>query len=315
LAAVVFALAFVAGCGGGEEGGGGSSNRGDITIAVVTHGQASDPFWSVVKNGVDQAADDMGVEVRYNAPETFDMVKMGQLIDAAVATEPDGLAVSVPDADALREPIQKAVDAGIPVVTLNSGVDVYEELGALTHVGQTETVAGEGAGERLAQEGVTNALCVNQEVGNVALDQRCEGFEQGLGGPVEVVSVNLTDPTDAQNKIRTAIEQNPDADGILTLGPTGADPALKALEASGQLGDITLATFDLSPSALKAVRDGDMAFAVDQQQYLQGYLPVVFLTQYAENGTLPASETLTGPAFVTQENAQQVIKLSEQGIR
>jgi simple sugar transport system substrate-binding protein len=315
LAAVGFALAFIAGCGGSEGGGGGSSNRGDITIAVVTHGQASDPFWSVVKNGVDQAAEDMGVEVRYNAPETFDMVKMGQLIDAAVATEPDGLAVSVPDADALREPIQKAVDAGIPVVTLNSGVDVYEELGALTHVGQTETVAGEGAGERLAQEGVTNALCVNQEVGNVALDQRCEGFEQGLGGPVEVVSVNLTDPTDAQNKIRTAIDQNPDADGILTLGPTGADPALKALKASGQLGDITLATFDLSPSALKAVRDGDMAFAVDQQQYLQGYLPVVFLTQYAENGTIPATETLTGPAFVTQENAQQVIKLSEQGIR
>ena len=173
LAAVVFALALVAGCGGGsEEGGGGSSNRGDITIAVVTHGQASDPFWSVVKNGVDQAAEDMGIDVRYNAPETFDMVKMGQLIDAAVATEPDGLAVSVPDADALREPIQKAVDAGIPVVTLNSGVDVYEELGALTHIGQTETVAGEWAGERLAQEGVTNALCVNQEVGNVALDQR-----------------------------------------------------------------------------------------------------------------------------------------------
>src|ERR671916_2756097 len=101
LAAVLFALAFVAGCGGGEEGGGESSNRSDITIAVVTHGQASDPFWSVVKNGVDQAAEDMGVEVRYNAPETFDMVKMGQLIDAAVATEPDGLAVSVPDADAL----------------------------------------------------------------------------------------------------------------------------------------------------------------------------------------------------------------------
>jgi len=109
LVAVVFGVVLVAGCGGGEEGGGGgaSANRGDITIAVVTHGQASDPFWSVVKNGVDQAAEDMGVEVRYNAPETFDMVKMGQLIDAAVATEPDGLAVSVPDAEALREPIQK----------------------------------------------------------------------------------------------------------------------------------------------------------------------------------------------------------------
>ena len=104
-------------------------------------------------------------------------------------------------------------------------------------------------------------------------------------------------------------------DGVLALGPTGSDPALKALQDSGQLGDITLATFDLSPSVLKAVRDGDMAFAVDQQQYLQGYLPVVYLTQYAENGTVPASEVLTGPAFVTQENAQRVIKLSEQGIR
>ena len=317
LTAVVFGVVLVAGCGGGEEGGGGgaSANRGDITIAVVTHGQASDPFWSVVKNGVDQAAEDMGVEVRYNAPETFDMVKMGQLIDAAVATEPDGLAVSVPDAEALREPIQKAVDAGIPVVTLNSGVDDYEDLGALTHVGQTEFVAGQGAGERLAEEGVTNALCVNQEVGNAALDQRCEGFEDGLGGPVEVVSVPLADPTDAQNKIRTAVDQNPEVDGMLTLGPTGADPALKALRESGALQDITLATFDLSPSVLKAVRGGDMAFAVDQQQYLQGYLPIVYLTQYAENGTIPATETLTGPAFVTEENAEQVIKLSEQGIR
>jgi simple sugar transport system substrate-binding protein len=318
LAAVLFALVVIAGCGGeqgGQEGGGESADRSDITIAVVTHGQASDPFWSVVKNGVDQAAEDMGVEVRYNAPETFDMVKMSQLIDAAVASEPDGLAISVPDADALGDSIQGAVDADIPVVTLNSGGDVSEELGALTHVGQTELIAGEGAGERLAEAGVTNALCINQEVGNVALDQRCEGFEQGLGGQVEVVAVPLNDPTDAQNKIRTAVDQNPDVNGVLTLGPTGADPALKALEASGRQEEITLATFDLSPSVLEAVRDGRMLFAVDQQQYLQGYLPVVFLTNYAENGTMPASEVLTGPAFVTEENAEQVIDLSKRGIR
>ncbi len=141
---------------------------------------------------------------------------------------------------------------------------------ALTHVGQTELIAGEGAGERLAEAGVDNALCINQEVGNVALDQRCEGFEQGLGGQVEVIAVSLTDPTDAQNKIRTALDQNPDVNGMLTLGPTGAEPALKALEASGKQEDITFATFDLSPAVLEAVRDGDMLFAVDQQQYLQG---------------------------------------------
>ena len=320
LAAMLFALAS---CGGGEqggqeEGGGGGQggpNRGDMSIAVVTHGQASDPFWSVVQNGVNAAAEDMGVQVEYNAPDTFDMVEMSQLIDAAVATEPDGLIVSIPDADALREAIQGAVDAGIPVISMNSGSDVYEELGLLTHVGQTELIAGEEAGQRLAEEGVTNALCINQEVGNAALDQRCEGFEQGLGGTVEVVSVDLTDPTGAQSAIETALGQNPDLDGMLTLGPTGAEPALAALDASGRAEEIQFATFDLSPQVLEAVRDGNILFAIDQQQYLQGYLPVVFMTQFVENGTIPASEVLTGPAFVTQENAERVIQLTEDGIR
>jgi simple sugar transport system substrate-binding protein len=316
--AVVMAL-VVAGCGGGEEGaeqqGGGGAERGDIRIAVVTHGQASDPFWSVVKNGVDQGAEDMGVEVEYNAPQTFDPVKMSQLIDAAVASEPDGLVISIPDPEALRESIEKANEAGIPIVSINTGSDVSEELGALTHVGQTEFIAGEGAGERLAQAGVDNALCINQEVGNIALDQRCEGFEQGLGGQVEVVAVDLNNPTDAQAKIDTAVQQNPDINGMLALGPTGAEPALKALREAGRLDEITLATFDLAPSVLEAIRDGDMAFAVDQQQFLQGYLPVVILTNYAQYGVTPASEVLTGPAFVTQENAQQVINLSKKGLR
>jgi simple sugar transport system substrate-binding protein len=316
--ATLAALVVVAGCGGegggGSEGGGGAPRK-DIRIAVVTHGQASDPFWSVVKNGVDQAAQDMGVEVEYSAPETFDMVQMSQLIDAAVASEPDGLAISIPDPAALQESVQKANEAGIPMVTLNSGVDVYEQLGALTHVGQTELIAGQGAGERLAQEGVDNALCINQEVGNVALDERCQGFEQGLGGQVEVVAVPLDNPTDAQAKIETAISQNPDLNGMLALGPTGAEPALAALKESGRQQDITLATFDLAPAVLQAIDDGDMAFAVDQQQYLQGYLPIVFLTNYAQYGTVPASEVLTGPAYVTQDNAKQVIDLSKKGIR
>ena len=316
--AVVMAL-VVSGCGGGEEDagqqGGGGAERGDIRIAVVTHGQASDPFWSVVKNGVDQGAEDMGVEVEYNAPQTFDPVEMSQLIDAAVASQPDGLVISIPDPEALRESIEKANEAGIPIVSINTGSDVSEELGALTHVGQTEFKAGVGAGERLAQEGVDNALCINQEVGNVALDQRCEGFEQGLGGQVEVVAVDLNKPTDAQAKIDTAVNQNPDINGMLALGPTGAEPALKALRESGKLEDIKLATFDLAPSVLEAIRDGDMVFAVDQQQFLQGYLPIVFLTNYAQYGVTPTSEVLTGPAFVTQENAQQVINLSKKGLR
>ena len=302
---------------GGDGGGDGGSTR-DLRIVVVTHGQASDPFWGVVANGVNQARDDLGITVEYNAPETFDMVAMAQLIDTAVASEPDGLVVSLPDADALGPSIEAAVDAGIPVVSINSGVDVYADLGILTHVGQTEFIAGQGAGQRMAEAGVTNTICVNQEVGNAALDQRCEGFADGLGDiPSTVVEVDLTDPTGAQAAVEAALSADDTIDGILTLGPTGADPALAALEAAGLTGEVQIATFDLSENVLNAINDGNMLFAIDQQQYLQGYLGVLIVTQYAQYGLLPGGgqPILTGPGFVTQENAAQVIDLSADGIR
>src|SRR6185436_6341218 len=151
----------------------GAADMRPLRFVVVSHGQASDPFWSVVKNGVDAAAKDMRVTVEYQAPGTFDMVAMAQLIDAAVATSPDGLVVSIPDADALGDSIRAAVEAGIPVISMNSGSDVAAEFGLLNHVGQTEYEAGLGAGERMGEAGVTKAICVNQEVGNAALDERC----------------------------------------------------------------------------------------------------------------------------------------------
>ncbi len=295
------------------------TDRSDIDIVVVSHGQASDPFWSVVQNGVAQAGEDMGVNVQYQAPATFDMVAMSQLIDAAVATSPDGLVVSIPDADALSASITAAVEAGIPVISMNSGSDVAAELGILTHVGQTEYEAGFGGGQRMAEAGVTNAICVNQEVGNAALDLRCQGFTDALaetGGTVETIAVDLADPTGSQQRISAAITADDTINGILTLGPTGAAPALAALTDGGQLGTIPLATFDLSPEVLDAIEAGDMLFAIDQQQYLQGYLPVVLLTLYNTNlNTIANPVLMTGPGFVTQENAARIKELSAAGTR
>jgi simple sugar transport system substrate-binding protein len=314
---------LAAGCGSdnnnSSSAGGGSKSNG-FKFAVVTHGQASDPFWSVVKNGVDQAAKDQGVTVTYQAPSSFDMVAMSRLIDAAVASKPDGLVVSIPDANALGPSIKKAVDAGIPVVSINSGSDVYRSLNVLTHIGQTEYEAGLQGGEKMAEAGVKNALCVNQEVGNAALDLRCKGFTDAMkksGGAVKVLAVNLADATDAKNRISGAIRSGGSIDGILALGPTGSGPALQALQSGNQLDKIKLATFDLSPEVLTAVRDGKMLFAIDQQQYIQGYLPIVFLTLYKKYGTIPGTGGVitTGPAFVTKDNAAQVIDLSKKGIR
>jgi len=295
------------------------ADRSAIDIVVVSHGQASDPFWSVVQNGVAQAGEDMGVNVQYQAPATFDMVAMSQLIDAAVATSPDGLVVSIPDAAALSASITAAVEAGIPVISMNSGSDVAAELGILTHVGQTEYEAGFGGGKRMAEAGVTNAICVNQEVGNAALDLRCQGFTDALAetdGKVETIAVDLADPTGSQQRISAAITADDTINGILTLGPTGAAPALAALTDGGQLGTIPLATFDLSPEVLDAIEAGDMLFAIDQQQYLQGYLPIVLLTLYNTNlNTIANPVLMTGPGFVTQENAARIKELSAAGTR
>jgi simple sugar transport system substrate-binding protein len=288
-----------------------------VKIAVVTHGQASDTFWSVVKNGVDTAAKDLRVTVSYNAPQTFDMVAMSRLIDAEIAKKPDGLVVSIPDPSALSRSIKAAVDAGIPVISINSGSDAYKQLGVLMHIGQTEYEAGAGGGERMGASGVKSALCVNHEVGNASLDLRCKGFLDALGkagGAGKVLAVNAADPTDSQQKITAALGAG--VDGILTLGPLGSKPALAALKQGGHLGKVKLGTFDLTPDVLTAIQGGDILFAIDQQQYLQGYLPIVLLAQRKQYGVLPAIGVLpTGPGFVTKETAEQVIKLSQQGFR
>lgn len=283
------------------------------TIIVVSHGQANDPFWSVVKNGVDFAAKETGANVTYRAPETFDMVAMGQLIDAAVNQQPDGLVVSIPDADALGPSIERAVAAGIPVISMNSGGDVAKSLGVLLHVGQAEFDAGKAAGEKLKEMGGTTALCVNQEVGNVSLDQRCAGFTEGFGGTVTVLPTS-NDPADVEAKVKAAIASNPGVDTIMALGAgTAGEPSLAAVKATGAA--IKVATFDLSAGFLEAVANGEAAFAIDQQQFLQGYLPVAFLNLNARFGLIPGGDVPSGPNLITQEKAQQVVDLSAQGIR
>jgi simple sugar transport system substrate-binding protein len=301
----------------GDDEGEGVADRG-YRFVVVSHGQSADPFWSVAANGVSDAGDDMGVTVEYQAPGTFDMVEMSQIIEAAVASEPDGLVVSLPDAGALGDAVRAAVDAGIPVISMNSGNEEFADLGILAHVGQTEYEAGLIAGQEMADEGVTNAICINQEVGNTSLDLRCQGFEDGLGSPVEVIPVELADPTGSEETIAGALSSR-DPDGILTLGPTGAEPALAALDQLGMLGEVAFATFDMSPRVLEEIDGGNMLFAIDQAQYLQGYLPIVMLTKYLETGALPLGSVdrvvLTGPQIVRDDTALDVVEYSEQGLR
>jgi simple sugar transport system substrate-binding protein len=312
--------AVFAGCGGDDDGGGASKDKvdltqkKDVTIAVITHG-SGDSFWAVAKKGADDAGKDLGVTVKYsesnNKPE-----EQAQLIEAAVTEGVDGIATSAPDPDAIRDSVKTAVDAGIPVVTLNSGAEESASLGAITHVGQTETIAGEGAGAKLKEAGVTKLICVIHEQGNIGLNQRCDGAKKGFGGDVENVQVaGVNDVSTTLTEIQSKLESDDSIDGVLTLNPDIAVAARDAI--AGASSEAKLATFDLSKDVIQAIEDGEILFAVDQQQYLQGYLPVVFLTLNKTNlNTVGGGRAvLTGPGFVEKSNAAKIKDLAEAGTR
>jgi simple sugar transport system substrate-binding protein len=291
------------------------TQAGDLTFHMITHSDDG-PFWSVVQAGADAAAEDLGVTLVWK-PGVNDAQVMVQDIEAAIAEGSNGIAASLPDPDALVGPLQEAVAAGIPVITLNSGSNDYQAIGALTHVGQTEIVAGNGAGERFNDAGATKVLCAFQEQGNIALEERCSGMAETFGGEAVIEFMGLdADTTEQQNTINAFLAADPDIDAVLGVGPVITMSALRAAQDLGR-DDITIGGFDLGEDLLTAILDGEVAFTVDQQQYLQGYMPVLLMylnvtNQNTLGGGLPI---LTGPGFVTPENAADVIALSAQGTR
>jgi simple sugar transport system substrate-binding protein len=303
---------------GGDEaarngGGGSASTDGDLTFSVVTHGSAGDAFWDVVQNGAEAAGEDLGISVDYQSDG--DPQRQAQLIDAAVNQGVDGLVVSMANPDALQDSVEAAVAAGIPVITVNSGGDRATDFGAIGHVGQDETIAGQGAGRQLAAEGATSVLCVVHEAGNIGLEQRCSGASSGLGAEVATVQVDVNDLQSAQSTITSQLQGGTGVDAVLTLNSAVAAVAVQAVEDAGS--DAPIATFDLNEDVISGIQDGSIAFAVDQQQYEQGYLPVVMLKLYAENlntvgGGYPV---LTGPGIVDADNVDEIADLASAGTR
>jgi simple sugar transport system substrate-binding protein len=293
--------------------GGGGTADGDYEFAVVTHGSAGDAFWDVVQKGAEAAGDDLGVGVDYQSDG--DPQRQSQLIEAAVNQGVDGIVVSMANPDALQDSLAAARTAGIPVVTINSGADRSVEFGAIGHVGQDETIAGQGAGQRLATEGRKNVLCVVHEAGNIGLEQRCDGASQGLGSDVRLLQVDINDLQGAQATITSQLQADPSIDAVLTLNSAVAPIAAAAASDAGSSAEI--ATFDLNGDVIAAIKAGTVAFAVDQQQYEQGYLPIVMLKLYAQNlNTVGGGQpVLTGPGIVDSSNVDAIGDLASAGTR
>jgi len=277
---------------------------------LVSHAPDSDSWWNTIKNGIALAGKQMNVKVEYRNPPTGDLADMARIIEQAAASKPNGIITTLADYDVLSGPIRNAVDQGINVIIMNSGTpEQAAELGALMYVGQPEYDAGLAAGQRAKRDGVGSFLCVNHYITNPSSTERCQGFADGLGVPLGSQAIDSgQDPSEIKNKVLAYLSANPKTDAILTLGPTSADPTIAALKENGMAGDIYFGTFDLGTEIVKGIKSGIINWGIDQQPFLQAYLPVIILTNYDRYGVLPGNNINSGPGFVTKDGLTLVEK-------
>ncbi len=275
---------------------------------LVSHAPDSDTWWNTIKNGIALAGEQVGAEVEYRNPPTGDIADMARIIEQATASNPDGIITTLADFDVLKGPIRAAVDQGIDVIIMNTGTpDQAREIGALMYVGQPEYDAGFAAGQRAKGEGVTKFLCVNHAIQQPTVGERCRGYADGLGIDLgDAMMDSGTDPSEIKNKVLAYLSANPDVDGILTLGPVSADPTIAALQENGLAGEIHFGTFDLGEEIVKGIRDGIINWGIDQQPFLQAYMPVIILANWDRFGVLPGNNINSGPGFVTADGLTKV---------
>ena len=311
-ALVVAAALLAAGSGTGQDSSKATKSK-NLTYAVITHSGPGDAFWDRVKSGAEQAGKDYGAKVQYT--NDSDPAKQSQLIDNAVAQKVDGIVVSMANPDGLETSIKKAVAAGIPLVTINSGLERSKEFGAITHIGQSETIAGKAVGEKLKVAGWKNAICVVQEAGNVGLEERCKAAASTIGGKLTNIQVDGTNDADVKTTLKSKLQADPSIDGVLTLGGQYAIDAVGAVKESGSKAQV--ATFDLSEDVTSAIEAGTIVFAVDQQPYVQGFLGITTLYLKSINGNdVGGGQPInSGPAFITKDNAAAVAKFAKNGTR
>ena len=293
---------------------GGTADTPRATIAMITHGVPGNAFWDVVQKGAETAAAKDNIELRYSADPQAP--NQANLLQSAIDSKVDGIAVTLAKPDAMAAGVQAALAAGIPIVGLNSGFDAWQKLGVQQYFGQDENIAGQAAGQRLAAEGAHKVLCVIHEQGNVSLEARCAGIKETLtGGSVEILNVNSADPASVEATLTAKLQQDPSIDHIATLDSSIAHVAVQAKATTGS--QATIVTFGTDAELVKEIKNGDVAWANDQQPFLQGYLAVDSLWLYLNNrNTIGGGQAvLTGPSFIDKSNIDAIAQYATNGTR
>jgi simple sugar transport system substrate-binding protein len=283
------------------------------TFAMVTHSGDGDTFWDIVQSGAKQAAVKDNIKFLYSHND--EAQQQAQLVQAAIDQKVDGLIVTLAKPDALKGVVAKATRAGIPVITVNSGSAESKAFGALTHIGQDESIAGEAVGDELNARGRKKALCILHEQGNVGHEQRCAGVKKAFDGQLQNLYVEGTNMPDVQASIEAKLQADRSIDAVVTLGAPFADAAVKAKRTAGSKAEID--TFDLNAKVATALQDKTLGFAVDQQPYLQGYeaVDLLWLYRYNRNVLGGGRPVLTGPQIITSKDAAELAEYTKRGTR
>ncbi|RXS87905.1 sugar ABC transporter substrate-binding protein [Streptomyces sp. TM32] len=317
--ALLTTLALATGCAAaqGATDGSGQADKGAatprMTIGMVSHSGDGDTFWDIVQNGAENAAAKDHVKFLYAHDK--EGAQQAALIQSYIDQKVDGLIVTLAKPEAVQAAVRKAVARGIPVITINSGGEFSKAYGALTHIGQDESVAGRAVGEELNNRHAKKTLCVIHEQGNVSLEDRCAGVRKAFHGTVENLDVDGTNAPASQSSVEAKLQSDKSIDAIVTLGAPMAAISVKAKEQAGSSAQI--ATFDLNSAVVKLLKAKDVTFAVDQQPYLQGYEAVDLLWLHRANADVlgGGKPVLTGPALVTEKDVPKLTEYTGRGTR
>ena len=306
---------------------GGVGAQDQLTFSMVSHGGIGNPFWVVVIKGMEDACALLNADCAWLSDPVDNIDDMAGYWDDALARNNDGIGTTVPNPEVIRDGVNRAAEAGIPVIVFNTAdpnAGTPDALPTLFYIGANEFLGGRSNANAvldaadMAGVEIAKGVCPIQEVGHSGLEARCAGvrsvFEEA-GIPLDQLTIN-NDVTASAGTFADYFNANPDTNAVFSLGPNPASSLnLYIQEAGVMAGDIFATTHDTSAEIYEMIQNGYLIQAIDQQPYLQGFETIMWLYLNSQFQMAPGGDILTGPGVIDGGNVDAIIELTAQGYR
>ena len=306
---------------------GGVGAQDQLTFSMVSHGGIGNPFWVVVIKGMEDACTLLNADCAWLSDPVDNIDDMAGYWDDALARNNDGIGTTVPNPEVIRDGVNRAAEAGIPVIVFNTAdpnAGTPDALPTLFYIGANEFLGGRSNANAvldaadMAGVEIAKGVCPIQEVGHSGLEARCAGvrsvFEEA-GIPLDQLTIN-NDVTASAGTFADYFNANPDTNAVFSLGPNPASSLnLYIQEAGVMAGDIFATTHDTSAEIYEMIQNGYLIQAIDQQPYLQGFETIMWLYLNSQFQMAPGGDILTGPGVIDGGNVDAIIELTAQGYR